>query len=162
MTWRRICVVLAACLLMFGAACGEESEGDTDAAGSEGATGSEECPTEETESESGLVIQELECGEGAEAETGMTVVVHYTGTLEDGTEFDSSVGGDPFPVTLGAGQVIQGWEEGLLGMKVGGTRKLTIPPELGYGPDGYPPVIPGDATLIFEVELVEIQEEDAG
>jgi len=113
---------------------------------------------EQTTTDSGLVIEDLTVGSGAEAKTGDTVSVHYTGTLIDGSKFDSSLDrGTPFTFTLGAGQVIQGWDEGIAGMKVGGKRKLTIPPELGYGAGGYPPVIPGNATLIFEVELLEIK-----
>jgi FKBP-type peptidyl-prolyl cis-trans isomerase len=96
-------------------------------------------------------------GAGAEAKKGDTVTVHYTGTLTDGTKFDSSVDrGEPFPFTLGQNRVIQGWELGVLGMKVGEKRKLTIPPELGYGNQAVGGVIPANATLIFEVELLGI------
>ena len=113
---------------------------------------------EQTTTASGLVIEDLTVGSGVAAKAGDTVSVHYTGTLIDGSKFDSSVDrGTPFTFTLGAGEVIQGWDEGIAGMKVGGKRKLTIPPELGYGAGGYPPVIPANATLIFEVELVEIK-----
>jgi FKBP-type peptidyl-prolyl cis-trans isomerase len=85
--------------------------------------------------------------------------VHYTGWLVDGTKFDSSIdAGSPFTFTIGAGRVIRGWEEGVAGMRVGGTRKLIIPPQLGYGAQGYPPVIPENATLIFDVELLAIVE----
>ncbi|MEA2516217.1 MAG: hypothetical protein QOG16_55 [Actinomycetota bacterium] len=104
----------------------------------------------------GLTITEVECGEGDEAKAGDTVLVHYTGKLEDGTEFDSSEGGDPFSFTIGAGDVIKGWDQGIPGMKVGGKRTLTIAPELGYGDAGAGGVIPPGATLIFDVELVEI------
>ena len=105
-----------------------------------------------------MEIKEIECGEGTEAESGDLLVVHYTGKLDDGTVFDSSVGGDPFSFQLGSGMVIQGWELGFEGMKEGGKRELTIPPELGYGEAGAPPDIPPNATLTFEVELVEVQE----
>ncbi len=106
-----------------------------------------------------LQIEDLAAGEGAEAKNGMQVTVHYTGQLENGTVFDSSVPrGEPFDFLLGAGQVIRGWEEGLLGMKVGGKRRLTIPPEMGYGPYGAGCVIPPNATLIFEVELLDVKE----
>ncbi len=102
----------------------------------------------------GLKIEDLEVGAGAEVQPGDTVTVHYTGTLEDGTEFDSSVGGDP--LTRPLGDLIPGWQEGIPGMKVGGKRQLTIPSELGYGAAGFPPSIPPNATLIFEIELVSI------
>lgn len=87
--------------------------------------------------------------------------MHYTGTLEDGTEFDSSYGrGQPLTFTLGSGQVIRGWDQGLMGMCEGEKRKLVIPPDLGYGSEGAPPKIPKEATLIFEVELVKIERRD--
>ena len=96
--------------------------------------------------------------EGAEAVAGKTVWVHYVGTLTDGSKFDSSRDrGEPFNFRLGAGQVIRGWDQGVAGMKVGEIRKLTIPHELAYGERGYPPVIPPRATLVFEVELLEIR-----
>ena len=106
---------------------------------------------------SGLQYQEVVLGEGDEAVTGSRVQVHYTGRLEDGTQFDTSRdSGQPFEFTLGAGRVIQGWDEGIVGMREGGQRTLIIPPELGYGASGFPPVIPPDATLIFDVELIEV------
>lgn len=92
---------------------------------------------------------------------GDTLHMHYTGKLEDGTEFDSSIPrGDPFVFTLGSGQVIKGWDQGLLGMCVGEKRKLVIPSDMGYGDRGAPPKIPGGATLIFEVELLDIKRQD--
>ena len=104
-----------------------------------------------------LKIEELQMGHGAVAEAGQRVSVHYTGTLTDGSKFDSSLDrGKPFQFTLGAGQVIKGWDQGVAGMKVGGKRKLTIPPELGYGAGGFPPVIPPNSTLVFEVELMGV------
>lgn len=104
-----------------------------------------------------LIIDDVEVGEGAEAVSGKQIMVHYTGTLEDGTKFDSSLDrSQPFGFNLGAGQVIQGWDEGFAGMKVGGKRKLTIPPEMGYGAAGAGGVIPPNATLIFDVELLEV------
>ncbi|HYN89283.1 MAG TPA: FKBP-type peptidyl-prolyl cis-trans isomerase, partial [Ardenticatenaceae bacterium] len=108
--------------------------------------------------ETGLQYVDLEVGEGAEATEGSTVAVHYTGWLEDGTQFDSSLTrGEPIVFGLGAGQVIPGWDEGLQGMKVGGRRQLIIPPDLAYGSQGAGNVIPPDATLIFDVELVDVQ-----
>ena len=106
--------------------------------------------------ESGLRITDLVVGEGPEAVAGQGVVVNYRGTLTDGREFDSSYGRGPFRFPLGAGRVIRGWDEGVAGMKVGGKRKLVIPPDLGYGTRGAGGVIPPDATLIFEVELLEV------
>lgn len=106
---------------------------------------------------SGLKYVDLTLGNGAAAKTGDHLVVNYTGKLIDGTKFDSSYDrGQPFLVELGVTKVIQGWTEGLAGMKPGGKRKLIIPPQLGYGLNGYPDVIPPNATLIFEVELVAI------
>lgn len=106
----------------------------------------------------GIKYVDLVVGGGAEAREGNDVRVHYTGTFPDGREFDSSRnGGQPYPFRLGAGQVIRGWDEGIKGMKVGGRRKLTIPPSLAYGERGYPPVIPPNATLLFDVELVDVR-----
>ena len=106
-----------------------------------------------------LIIGELVVGEGAEAQDFNKVVVNYTGTLEDGSVFDSSLkpGREPFTFTLGVGSVIKGWDQGVKGMKVGGKRKLTIPPELGYGAQGAEDVIPPNAILIFDVELLEVE-----
>jgi FKBP-type peptidyl-prolyl cis-trans isomerase FkpA len=107
--------------------------------------------------DSGLKYEDTVEGAGDTAKSGDTVSVHYTGWLEDGTKFDSSKDrNDPFQFKLGSGQVIKGWDEGVAGMKVGGTRKLTLPPQLGYGARGAGGVIPPNATLIFEVELLDI------
>lgn len=103
-----------------------------------------------------LVIEEVLAGTGELAESGDIVSVHYVGTLQDGAVFDSSVSrGTPISFTLGTGQVIRGWDEGLVGMRVGGRRTLTIPPDYAYGPQGYGP-IPPNATLTFQVELVDV------
>ena len=105
-----------------------------------------------------LKIEDLKVGTGAEVKSGDTVVMHYSGTLENGQKFDSSYDrGQPFETQIGVGQVIRGWDEGVPGMKVGGKRKLTIPSQLAYGDRGAGNVIPPGATLIFEVELVEIK-----
>jgi FKBP-type peptidyl-prolyl cis-trans isomerase FkpA len=104
-----------------------------------------------------LIIEEVIIGQGAAAQAGQRVTVHYTGWLTDGEKFDSSKDrDDPFQFSLGAGRVIKGWDEGVQGMQVGGTRKLTIPPALGYGTRGAGGVIPPNATLVFEVELISI------
>lgn len=104
-----------------------------------------------------LEIETIVEGSGVESKVGDSLTVHYTGMLEDGTKFDSSVDrGTPFNFILGIGQVIEGWEKGMEGMKVGEKRKLTIQPEYAYGERGVPGVIPPNATLIFEVELLEI------
>ena len=102
-----------------------------------------------------LEVVDLVVGQGAEAVAGKRVKVHYTGTLTNGSKFDSSRDrNEGFTFPLGAGRVIKGWDQGVAGMKVGGVRKLTIPPELGYGAHGFPPVIP---TLVFEVELLAVR-----
>lgn len=106
---------------------------------------------------SGLQYEDTTVGTGDEAVAGKNVVVHYTGKLTDGTQFDSSVGRGPFDFDLGAGQVIRGWDEGVAGMKVGGKRTLTIPSDLGYGPRGAGGLIPPNATLIFDVELLQVR-----
>lgn len=104
-----------------------------------------------------LVIEDLKVGTGAEARAGQQVTVHYVGTLTDGKKFDSSRDrGKGFGFKLGAGQVIQGWDQGVAGMKVGGLRKLTIPPHLAYGERGFPGAIPPNSTLVFEVELLGV------
>lgn len=107
---------------------------------------------------SGLKYTDLQVGTGAEAKPGQTAVVHYTGTLTDGKQFDSSKDrNQPFSFPLGAGRVIKGWDEGVAGMRVGGKRLLVVPPELGYGARGAPPTIPPGATLRFEVELLDVR-----
>jgi FKBP-type peptidyl-prolyl cis-trans isomerase len=105
-----------------------------------------------------LIIEDLTIGSGDEAVAGKSVIVHYTGWLTNGSKFDSSKDrNDPFDFRLGAGQVIRGWDQGVAGMKVGGKRKLTIPPEMAYGSRGAGGVIPPNATLVFEVELLAVR-----
>ncbi len=105
-----------------------------------------------------LTIEDLRPGTGAEARAGNTVTVHYVGTLTNGQKFDASRDrGEGFTFKLGAGEVIQGWDQGVAGMKIGQVRKLTISPDLAYGARGFPPVIPPNSTLVFEVELLAVQ-----
>jgi len=104
-----------------------------------------------------LQIEDIKVGDGAEATSGKKVTVHYVGTLSNGNKFDSSRDrGKDFSFELGRGQVIKGWDQGVAGMKIGGMRKLTIPPDLAYGERGFPPVIPPGSTLVFEVELLGV------
>ena len=111
-----------------------------------------------TKTASGLLIEDVVVGTGPSPAPGQTAVVHYTGWLPDGTKFDSSLDrGQPFQFPVGGGKVIRGWDEGVATMKVGGKRRLIIPPELGYGPSGAGKVIPPNATLIFEVELLDVR-----
>lgn len=111
-----------------------------------------------TTTRTGLKYADIKVGTGRTADKGQTVVVNYTGRfVSNGNVFDSSEGRDPFEFKLGAGKVIAGWDEGVKGMKVGGKRLLVIPPELAYGPNGYPPVIPPNSSLKFEVELLNVK-----
>jgi len=113
---------------------------------------------EEKVTSSGLRYTDLEVGQGDQARSGQTAVVHYTGWLTNGSKFDSSKDrGEPFSFPLGQGRVIRGWDEGVVGMRVGGKRVLVIPPDLGYGHRGAGGVIPPNATLKFEVELLEVR-----
>lgn len=122
------------------------------------ATKPSETPVPTSQSATGLLIEDIKVGDGVPAVAGNTVKVNYTGYLTDGSQFDSSYDrNQPFEFTIGAGQVIKGWDEGVVGMKVGGKRKLTIPPELGYGARGAGNLIPPNATLVFEIVLEEIK-----
>jgi FKBP-type peptidyl-prolyl cis-trans isomerase FkpA len=160
-------------LLLALVACGDDSDSDpdpgaqpsADAETQAGGGGDGSCYTDGYTSDTGLEIVDEKCGDGDVAETGDTVTVHYTGKLEDGTKFDSSLDRDePFTFALGAGMVIPGWDEGIAGMAVGGQRTLTIPPDLAYGEQGATDpstgevIIPPNATLTFEVELLEVAE----
>jgi FKBP-type peptidyl-prolyl cis-trans isomerase len=147
-----MCSLVLTTALMI--ACGGDNGGS---GGGSGETGASDVTT--------LQKTDVRVGDGAEAVAGKTVTVHYTGWLYDaaaadhhGKKFDSSRDrNEPFPFPLGGGRVIQGWDEGVAGMKVGGQRTLVIPPQMGYGPRGYPPVIPGNATLVFDVELLDVK-----
>lgn len=170
---RYVLVLLA--VLAFGfAACDDDEEGGVDGVtpvATEGAPEALACTGESTltsgdgpppvegepmTTDSGLQILDIIEGEGAEAQAGGMVCVHYTGWLEDGAVFDSSVERGE-PVSFALSGLIAGWQEGIPGMKVGGTRRLIIPPELAYGEAGSPPAIPANATLTFDIELLEVQ-----
>jgi FKBP-type peptidyl-prolyl cis-trans isomerase FkpA len=144
-------------LALFGlVACGGKPDRDHAAGGFSAALGVDTAAM--TKTPSGLRYQDVVQGQGAEATAGKSVSVQYTGWLPNGEKFDSSRDrNEPFGFTLGAGQVIAGWDEGVAGMKVGGRRKLVIPPDLGYGTAGAPPDIPPGATLVFDVELMEVR-----
>lgn len=143
------------------AACGgggEEAGPTPTAPATQGAGGPPAVSGTPTVTADGLQIIDIEVGTGASAEPGQTVEVNYTGWLADGTKFESSLDrGQTFSFVLGAGRVIEGWDEGVAGMKVGGQRRLIIPPALAYGETGYPPIIPANAELTFDVQLISIQ-----
>ena len=162
MTSRKLAASLAVLLVLLIGACGEEKKdspssgagGSTDAAASPEAG----CSADATELPGGLCYVDTKVGDGPEVKKGDVLSMNYTGKLADGTVFDASAKhGGPFEFKLGAGAVIEGWDEGIPGMHVGGERTLTIPPEMGYGESGYPPVIPPNATLIFDVEVVSVK-----
>ena len=146
-------------LLSAGAlACGGSADRDSQRSAAGFSASLDVDTTAMTKTPSGLRYQDVAAGQGAEATADRTVSVHYTGWLPNGEKFDSSRDrNEPFSFTLGAGQVIAGWDEGVAGMKVGGRRKLVIPADLGYGTAGAPPAIPPGATLVFDVELLDVR-----
>jgi len=164
-TMRRFLVSIAlVASLVLVVACGSSEKETTAPTGTPAATaaptggGPLPVSAQATVTASGLKIIEIKIGTGAEAQKGQTVSVHYTGWLADGTKFDSSLDrGQPLSFALGAGQLIPGFDEGVVGMRVGGQRRLIIPPDLAYGPQGRPPVIPPNAELTFDVQLVGLQ-----
>lgn len=152
MTLRIPALAFAFALLLLGSACGSSDSNDADDPAPR-----QVASADLTTTESGLQYYDFSVGDGAEATSGDRVTVHYRGWLTNGTMFDASYDrGEPFTFRLGAGQVIKGWDEGVVGMRVGGERRLRIPPELGYGDRGTGP-IPGGATLLFDVELLEVE-----
>jgi FKBP-type peptidyl-prolyl cis-trans isomerase len=169
-----VCIALVASFVLVVACGGSEKQttapsvtpkasatqpsGTPNAAATEAGGGPPPVSAEPTVTASGLKIIETKVGTGDEAQKGKTVSVHYTGWLADGTKFDSSLDrGQPLSFVLGAGQMIPGFDEGVAGMKVGGERRLIIPPDLAYGAQGRPPKIPANAELTFDVQLVSVQ-----
>lgn len=151
-------IIYLGCAVLVLSACKSSSKQETTAAPAAAQTTTTTQETAMTKTSSGLQYQDLVPGTGAAPVQGKPVTVNYTGWLTDGTKFDSSLDhGQPFQFTLGVGQVIKGWDEGVSTMKVGGKRKLVIPAELAYGSRGAGGVIPPDATLVFEVELLGAQ-----
>jgi FKBP-type peptidyl-prolyl cis-trans isomerase len=150
-------IITAAVVMVFAfSACNKKDAAPSSATGA-GSSQSQAASADNGGKVSSLKIEDLKVGTGDEATPGHKVTVHYTGWLTNGTKFDSSVDrGKPFDFMLGAHQVIAGWDEGVKGMKVGGKRKLTIPPEMGYGDRGAGNVIPPGSTLVFEVELLGV------
>jgi FKBP-type peptidyl-prolyl cis-trans isomerase len=158
-----VSIALAASLVLV-VACGSSKKETTtpsvtpEATATQTAGGPPPVSAQATVTASGLKIIEIKSGSGDEAQKGQTVSVHYTGWLADGTKFDSSLDrGQPLSFVLGAGQMIPGFDEGVAGMRVGGERRLIIPPNLAYGAQGRPPRIPANAELTFDIQLVSVQ-----
>src|SRR5208282_2649887 len=151
-------VILAIALLALASLAVAQAAPADKAAAKPSASGPTKVTGAPTKTASGLEYWDIKVGAGAVAQAGQHVKVDYTGWLTNGKKFDSSVGtGKPFDFMLGGGQVIKGWDEGVAGMKVGGKRQLRIPPDLAYGAKGYPGAIPPNATLIFDVQLVDVR-----
>jgi len=147
--------LLIALLALALVAVAAQSQSSKKSSGPNGPTKVSGAPTKLAD---GLEYWDIKKGTGKAADKGNTVTVNYTGWLTDGKMFDTSIGKAPFTVdNLGNAPVIKGWNEGIVGMKVGGKRQLRIPPDLAYGPNGYPGVIPPNSTLIFDVELLEVK-----
>ena len=152
-----IILVLAAAALVLALAACKEGDKKQVQNGGDMTGGPPSVAGEPVETGSGLKYIEIKQGSGDSPEPGETIVVHYTGWLENGTLFDGTAPGSPASFPIGVGRVIPGWDEGLATMQVGGKRRLIIPPGLAYGPDGQPPTIPPNATLTFDVELLEVR-----
>ena len=154
---RLIVVVVTICPLMAQTSTAQKPPSKSPAAGSSTTKKPAAAAPQTVTTASGLKYADLVVGKGTMPKQGDTVVVNYTGRFTNGKIFDTSVGKKPFEFTLGRGQVIKGWEEGVGTMHVGGKRKLTIPPDLAYGAKGYPGVIPPNSTLVFQVDLLKIK-----